>query len=261
MYLLPAPKPTYTAQLLFWCTLHDKWDECYWQYHCPRHPVPLTTNTYKDCTCSNQRPWDSFSTPSSEVRCKCDCHQRRNNWNKTCMWCCKQQAGSCTCVCHHVWHEHCSELSNSGCCSAPRRAGETDAKPNLFETDRIDQGAVIGKNQMVETIHLNMTVEGDSTAIDFFHLILHECDSDYPIKPMRKVGDLVKFCGDCNGIIWERCAVSPDAFKRAAQQASRIIEEDVTVKLHSWKKGRKCGRNVVERPIPAYAATVGKGAK
>jgi hypothetical protein len=251
---LLAPSPKSVALVLFWCNLHDAWDGCYNEFNCPRHPRPLETFHGKDCICSNAMAWDSFpKTTKEQVTCKCDCHARNSQYSgRTCSWCCKKVEPICKCICHTIWHEGCSDYMGVKCCDMARVSGETDLKPRLFESNYGYSGTYNrDKGCMTETIHIHMTIEGGAYAKDLFHLIMHYLDNDYPIKPMRKVGDKLRICNDCNGLVWENCVLTPESVKRAAVQASRYCEEDVTVKLHHWKKGKKCNKGVREAVIEA----------
>lgn len=97
-----------------------------------------------------------------------------------------------------------------------------------------------------EHIHLKMTVKGDPLTRDLFYIILFVADggeraSDFPIRPMRKPGDVIELCADCKGIIWPRCVVGPVEIVKASRQASDKTGLPLDVKVHHWMKAAKCG--------------------
>ena len=103
---------------------------------------------------------------------------------------------------------------------------------------------------MGDEVHAYFTLEGDWVVRDVFHDLIHLVDDTYPISPDRKVGQQITFCADCKGMVWKGCRVDASIFKRAALQASNVCQENVRVKVHHFKYGKRCNGKTFTGVIP-----------
>jgi hypothetical protein len=129
------------------------------------------------------------------------------------------------------------------CCKDFCYKGETDEEPlDIGPSDVYPWNTTIGSRRrtMADTMHLHMTVEGPPTGVDLFHIILFKCDKEYPRNPMAKPGDKIKKCTKCHGIVWPNMIFKPEDVVRAAKDASLGCGGKVEVKVHSWRKQKKC---------------------
>jgi len=85
---------------------------------------------------------------------------------------------------------------------------------------------------MADAMHLKMHFVGEALPenVDMLFVLLHLADKDFPIKPMRKLEDLIATCDKCKGIIWPRAALTPEEICRAGRQCG------LTIKIDSWRK-------------------------
>lgn len=201
--------------------------------------------------------------------CPCDCHTHRPTGTLRCYTCCpvtrkKLNIAACRCLCHVVPEVDCGDLTYA-CCDAPRSEGETDSSPHAPTADELDGSDIdedLGRwpfdrtlyfrqqekgqgRSMNDTFHLRMTLEGHPEEVDMFHLLLFSVDPGYPVIPMRKLNDLTPFCTRCDGMVWKGAIMTPEEIRKAARQAG------VRVKIHSYRKGYKCGAATLEhRSLP-----------
>lgn len=184
-------------------------------------------------------------------RCGCGCHKTLRSPSANCAsYCCTSRRKdlkleACLCLCHIRKDVECKGTIT--CCEDYCYFGETDDEPLDIEVSEYYPWNMTigarrnGKGRMNEKMHVHMTVEGPKEGIDLFHIILHKCDpKDYPRDPMAKPGTKIPFCKKCKGMVWDNMMFKPEELKKAAKDASLGVGDEVTVKVHSWKKARKC---------------------
>ena len=249
---LPDGSGSVTGRTLEWCREHIDYDGCIASCGCRG-----TCVVHADLDAGRRRPdysWCKIPVPevgeALTFKCSCSCHARKGP-NETCAtWCCKklrsELRSACLCLCHDVARVECKGMST--CCGDFCRKGETDENPNeILDTDVWPYSASIStriwnKKNMSDTMHLHMTVEGDTEGVDLFHLILGTVDKDYPRKPMAKPSDTIPICSGCQGLVWENMILTPPELIKAAKDATEGAGTPVMVKIHRWWKGSKCNK-------------------
>lgn len=85
--------------------------------------------------------------------------------------------------------------------------------------------------------HVRFSLQGEERAIEIFHNILTRADSDYPFGRRYGWVQQVRFCPQCNSIVWTNPRLNPEDVKVAARQAG------VRVKIKHFAPQQKCSKD------------------